>query len=77
MVQRVIRLAAVLIAAASAWAQAPAQPPTVIKTETKLVLVDVVATNKKGQYIDNLEMKNFKGLGRQQGADAQDLLLRP
>ena len=60
MVQRLIRFAAVLLAGASAWAQAPSQPPTIIKTETKLVLVDVVATDKKGKYIDDLAMKNFK-----------------
>ena len=60
MLQRLIRFAAVLVAGVSAWAQAPAQPPTVIKTETKLVLVDVVATNKKGQYVDDLTLKNFK-----------------
>jgi VWFA-related protein len=40
-----------------AFAQAP--PPTTIKTETRLVLVDVVVT-KKGQYVEDLEMKNFK-----------------
>jgi VWFA-related protein len=39
--------------------QAFAQAPTTIKTETKLVLVDVVVT-KKGQYVEDLEMKNFK-----------------
>jgi VWFA-related protein len=57
-VQRLIRFAAFVLAGASAWAQA--QPPTVIKTETKLVLVDVVVTNKKGQYVSDLEMKDFK-----------------
>ncbi len=40
-------------------AQAPAPPPTTIKTETRLVLVDIVVT-KKGQYVDDLELKNFK-----------------
>src|SRR5258708_18158620 len=62
--QRLTQFSALALMAASAWAQEPAQPPaqprTVIRTETKLVLVDVVATNKKGQYIDDLTQKNFK-----------------
>ena len=62
--QRLTQFAAIAFLAASAWAQEPAQPPaqprTVIRTETKLVLVDVVATNKKGQYLDDLTQKNFK-----------------
>uniref|UniRef100_Q021P4 VWFA domain-containing protein n=1 Tax=Solibacter usitatus (strain Ellin6076) TaxID=234267 RepID=Q021P4_SOLUE len=45
--------------ATRARAQAPAPAPTTIKTETRLVLVDIVVT-KKGQYVDDLEMKNFK-----------------
>ncbi|MCU1237369.1 MAG: hypothetical protein JWP63_5336 [Candidatus Solibacter sp.] len=45
-----------LVPAQKAHAQTP---PTTIKTETRLVLVDVVVT-KKGQYVDDLEMKNFK-----------------
>ncbi|HEV2448586.1 MAG TPA: VWA domain-containing protein, partial [Candidatus Sulfopaludibacter sp.] len=44
--------------------QQPAQPPmppsTVIRTETRLVLVDAVVTDKKGVYIHNLEQKDFK-----------------
>ena len=31
-----------------------------IRTETKLVLVDVVVTGKKGAYVEDLELKNFK-----------------
>ena len=55
--QSTIRLSAALtLAAAAAFAQ---QPP-VIRTETKLVLVDVVVTGKKGVYVEDLEMKNFK-----------------
>ena len=61
--QRTILLSVVLLAAALA-AQAqeaqPAAPPTVIKTETRLVLVDVVVTGKKGAYVEDLELKNFK-----------------
>jgi VWFA-related protein len=34
-------------------------PPVVIKTETNLVLVDVIATNKKGDYVKDLERKEF------------------
>jgi VWFA-related protein len=41
-------------------AAAPA-PPT-IKTETRLVLVDTVVTDKKGQYIHDLTAKDFKVL---------------
>ncbi|HXB74519.1 MAG TPA: VWA domain-containing protein [Candidatus Acidoferrales bacterium] len=40
----------------------PAQPNTIplIKTETRLVLVDTVVTDKKGQYVANLDAKSFK-----------------
>src|SRR5215831_15817310 len=41
----------------------PAQPaggPPTIRTETRLVLVDAVATDKKGAYVTDLEMKDFK-----------------
>src|SRR6516162_8822978 len=40
--------------------QGPAAPPTIIKTETREVLVDVVVTDKKNNYIPDLEMKDFK-----------------
>jgi VWFA-related protein len=61
--QRTILLSGVLLlAAGAAPAQEaqPAAPPTVIKTETKLVLVDVVVTGKKGAYVEDLDMKDFK-----------------
>jgi VWFA-related protein len=59
--KRMTRLAVFLSVAAAAWSQlVPAQPPTVIKTETKLVLVDVVVSNKKGQYVDDLAIKDFR-----------------
>ena len=50
--------------AAPAGAQNPPPPavenaPVVIKTETNLVLVDVIATDKKGNYIKDLEKKDF------------------
>src|SRR5277367_3646251 len=32
----------------------------IIRTETKLVLVDAVITDKKGEYVHNLTAKNFK-----------------
>ena len=36
------------------------QPATVIRTEKKLVLVDVVVTDKKGDYVHGLTAKDFK-----------------
>jgi VWFA-related protein len=40
---------------------APAEPDTgVIRTETRLVLVDAVVTDKKGNYIRDLAQKDFK-----------------
>jgi VWFA-related protein len=52
----------VLLAGAVAPAQQvqPQAAPTVIRSETKLVLVDVVVTGKKGAYVEDLELKNFK-----------------
>ncbi len=44
----------------SAYAQAPANSGAVIRTETKLVLVDSVVTDKKGNYVHDLEAKDFK-----------------
>src|SRR5215510_2506220 len=41
-------------------AEAPAGSSPVIKTETKLVLVDTVVTDKKGNYIHDLNSKNFR-----------------
>jgi VWFA-related protein len=34
--------------------------PTVIRSETRLVLVDAVVTDKKGNYVPDLAQKNFK-----------------
>ena len=50
--------------AAPAGAQNPSppageNPPMMIKAETSLVLVDVIATDKKGEYIKDLEQKEF------------------
>src|SRR5499427_8511306 len=36
------------------------QPTAVIKKETKLVLVDAVVTDKKGNYVHDLTQNNFK-----------------
>src|ERR1700685_425352 len=57
-----IGFAALLVLAAvypGARAQAPADSG-VIRTETKLVLVDSVVTDKKGNYIHDLTGKEFK-----------------
>ena len=39
---------------------APADSGNIIRTETKLVLVDVVVTDKKGNYIRDLTAKDFR-----------------
>jgi VWFA-related protein len=49
---------AVLVPPASA--QAPGAPGPVIRTETRLVLVDTVVTDKKGDYVRDLEAKDFR-----------------
>jgi VWFA-related protein len=41
-------------------AAAPAGSQTVIRTETRLVLVDTVVTDKKGAYIHDLVLKDFR-----------------
>ena len=72
-----------LLAFAGATAQVqetppPDQPGTVplIKTETRLVLLDTVVTDKKGQYVPNLEAKNFKVWEDNRRADHQDFLVQ-
>src|SRR5579885_3179929 len=61
--------AALLACGASLYAQeAQTQPPaqdyakptTVIKTETRLVVVDAIVTDKKGNYVKDLGQKDFK-----------------
>jgi VWFA-related protein len=37
-----------------------AQPQTVLKTETRVVLVDAIVTDKKGDYIRDLSAKDFR-----------------
>src|SRR5258708_5304265 len=44
----------------TANAQAPAGTPAVIRTETKLVLVDTVVADKKGNYVRDLALKDFR-----------------
>lgn len=60
--QRITCIAALSLAwiGSSANAQAPADAPGVIRTETKLVLVDAVVTDKKGNYVHDLESKDFR-----------------
>src|SRR5579863_6064156 len=41
-------------------AQASADSSAVIRTETRLVLVDTVVTDKKGEYVRDLTQKDFK-----------------
>src|SRR5207247_1981429 len=40
-------------------AQAPPTSPEVIKAQANLVLVDAIATDKKGNYVHDLESKDF------------------
>ncbi len=61
--QRTMVLSGVLLlggAIAPAQEAQPQAAPPVIRSETKLVLVDVVVTGKKGVYVEDLELKNFK-----------------
>src|SRR5580700_1649969 len=62
-------LAALLTAGAAVYAQdtqgqdkdkTPANTGTVIKTETRLVVVDAVVTDKKDNYVKDLKQKDFK-----------------
>jgi VWFA-related protein len=56
----------ILIISLVAWstcatfAQAPVSPGPVIQTETRVVLVDAVATDGKGNYVRDLTAKDFK-----------------
>ena len=63
-----LAIAAVSLGAAALCAQDAGQdkskPPvdsgTVIKTETRLVVVDAVVTDKKDNYVKDLNKKDFK-----------------
>jgi VWFA-related protein len=48
------------IAQAQQATEQPASATTTIKAETRLVLVDVIVTDKKGDYIHDLSQKDFK-----------------
>src|ERR1022692_586048 len=48
------------VAHAQQSAAASADAPVVIRTETRLVLVDTVVTDKKGSYVRDLAQKDFK-----------------
>lgn len=50
--------AALLIAGSPAHSQQ--QPGVVIQTESRLVLVDSIVTDKKGEYVRDLTMKDFR-----------------
>ena len=52
--------ASLLLAAGLATAQAPVDSGVVIQTETRVVLVDAIVTDKKGEYLRNLTAKDFK-----------------
>ena len=52
-----------LVAASPAQQDKPDKPEdngTVIRTETRVVLVDAVVTDKKGGYVRDLTKKDFK-----------------
>src|ERR1039458_9483404 len=55
-------MGALLAGAGAAGAQQVEQTstPTVIRSETKLVLVDAVVTDKKGNYVTDLTQKDFE-----------------
>jgi VWFA-related protein len=49
-----------LYSAAQQQTPLPADPNTVLKVETNVVLVDAVVTDKKGNYLRDLKQKDFK-----------------
>ncbi len=53
-------LSACVAAAQQQPAQNPQEPLPTIQKETKLVLVDTVVTDKKGEYISDLTQKDFR-----------------
>ena len=67
--RRLANFGTILCSGVLAGGLAPAQQPkpdavpdsgAVIRTETKVVLVDTVVTDKKGNYVRNLTAKDFK-----------------
>ena len=59
-VAAVLCLASITLPAQSPKNNPPADSGGVIRTETKLVLVDAVVTDKKGNYIRDLTAKDFR-----------------
>src|ERR1039457_2335463 len=57
----ILWMGALLVGTSAAGAQQGDQPstPTGIRSETKVVLVDAVVTNKKGNYVIDLTQKDF------------------
>ena len=53
-------LAGFMLPAQSPKSAAPAEAGNIIRTETKLVLVDAVVTDKKGNYVRDLTAKDFR-----------------
>ncbi len=60
--QSAVFLTALFWSPAPGWAQEVSQTatPTVIRTETRVVLVDSVVMDKKGNYVPDLTQKDFK-----------------
>ena len=56
----IVTAACMLAAKFSPAQETVAPPPPVIRTETRLVLLDAVVTDKKGQYVGDLGLKDFK-----------------
>lgn len=53
-------LALLAVALPRASAQDPLESNTIIKTDTRVVLVDAVVTDKKGAYVRDLKQKDFR-----------------
>src|SRR5215831_15342333 len=49
-----------LLPAQNKPADAPIDSGVLLRTETRMVLVDAIVTNKKGEYVRDLEAKDFK-----------------
>ncbi|MBV9758967.1 MAG: VWA domain-containing protein [Acidobacteriaceae bacterium] len=56
----ILALGAASMVAAAQQPAAPEQSSAVIRSETRLVLVDTVVTDKKGDYVRDLTMKDFR-----------------
>jgi VWFA-related protein len=58
--KRTCSLLAACVLLAPACAQEPVDSHTVLRSDTRLVLVDTVVTDKKGAYVRDLSQKDFK-----------------